>query len=128
MVAVAAAMIVDMDIHNEFIAQKKDLVFYAGKPVLNRRHAWWDIYNNPWSFTGATGHTFKVWQEREGGLLLIDWDDANIVVSGSNPNETIINAPAADTSIERGRYYYEQEYYTAGGYPVLLAYGEAKFI
>lgn len=128
MAAIAAATIVGMDIHNEFIAQKKDLVFYAGKPVLNRRHAFFDVNNDPWSFALATNHTFKVWEEREGGLQLIDWDDTNLTVSGSDPNEILINAPATDTDIERGKYYYEQAYLISGGYEVLTAYGEAKFI
>lgn len=128
MVAVAAATIVGMDIHNEFIAQKKDLVFYAGKPVLNKRHAYWDINNDPWSFAGAIGQRFTVYEEREGGLTMIEWDDTNLTVSGSDPNEIILNAPATDTDIERGKYYYEQEYLIAGGYSILLNYGEAKFI
>jgi hypothetical protein len=117
-----------MDIHNEFIANRKDLVFYAGKPVLNKRHAFFDINGDPWSFALATGYTFKIWEEREGGLLMIDWDDDNLILSGSIPNEIILNAPYIDTLIERGKYYYEIEYLIAGGYSILIGYGEAKFI
>lgn len=114
-----------MDIHNEFIAQRKDLVFYAGKSVLNKRHAFYDVNGDDWSFALATGYTFKIWEEREDGLLLIDWDDTNLTNSG---NEIILNAPSGDTDIERGKYYYEMEYLVSGGYSVLIAYGEAKFI
>jgi hypothetical protein len=116
-----------MDIHNEFIANKKDLVFYAGKPVLNKRHAFYDINDDPWDFSLATGYTFKIWEEREGGLEMINWTDTAGNLSNST-NEIILNAPAIDTTIERGKYYYEIEYTVAGGYPILVAYGEAKFI
>lgn len=114
-----------MDIHNEFIANKKDLVFYAGKPVLNKVHAFFDIDGNPWDFSAATAFYFTIWQEREGGLQMIQWTSVNLTVSG---NEIVLNAPAIDTSIDRGKYYYEFEYQIAGGYSVLIAYGEAKFI
>lgn len=117
-----------MDIHNEFIAQEKDLVFYAGKAILNKRHAFYDINQDPWSFADAVGFTFKIWEEREGGLLMIDWDDTNLTLSTTNTNEILLNAPSTDTSIERGKYYYEIEYLVAGGYSVLLAYGQAEFL
>jgi len=129
MVATAAATLAGMDIHNEFIARKKDLVFYAGKPILNKRHAFWDINSDPWNFSAAVGYTFKIWEEREGGLQLIDWDSpTNLTLSGSDTNEILLNAPATDTDIEKGKYYYEIEYLLSGGYSVLLSYGEAKFI
>ena len=118
----------DMDIHNAFIAQEKDLVFYAGKAILNKRLAFYDINQDPWDFSEATGFTFKIWEEREGGLLMIDWDSDNLSLSASNENEILLNAPSTDTSIERGKYYYEIEYLVAGGYSVLLAYGQAEFI
>lgn len=117
-----------MDIHNEFIAQEKDLVFYAGKAILNKRHAFYDINEDPWNLSAAIGFTFKIWQEREEGLLMIDWDDTNLTLSTSDTNEILLNAPSTDTSIERGKYYYEIEYLVAGGYSVLLAYGQAEFI
>ena len=116
----------DMDIHNEFIAYNKDLVFYAGKPVLNRVHTFYDVDRNPWSFADALSYTFKIWEEREGGLLLVNWSSPNNL--SNNSNNIVLNAPADDTDIERGKYYYEIEYIVAGGYPVLIAYGEAKFI
>jgi hypothetical protein len=116
----------DMDIHNEFIAYEKDLVFYAGKPVLNRVHTFYDVDRNPWSFTDALSYTFKIWEEREGGLLMISWSDPNNL--SNSGNDIILNAPAEDTDIERGKYYYEIEYTVAGGYPVLIAYGKAQFI
>ena len=121
-------MIADMDIHHEFIANKKDLVFYTGKPVLNKRHAFYDINGDPWDFSLAIGYTFKIWEEREGGLLMIDWDDTNLELSGSNPHEIILNAPATDTAIERGKYYYEIEYIISGGYSILIGFGVANFI
>ena len=114
-----------MDIHNEFIAFKKDLVFYAGKPVLNKVHAFYDVDRSTWNFSDAVDFYFTIWEEREGGLQLIRWTNTNLTVNG---HELILNAPAADTSIERGKYYYEIEYTIAGGYSVLIAYGEAKFI
>lgn len=116
-----------MDIHNEFIAQKKDLVFYAGKAIINKRHAFFDRNGQEWDLSDATGFTFKIWEEREGGRLMIEWDDDNITASTSNTNEFILNSPATDTNIERGKYYYEIEE-IVGGYPVLLAYGEANFL
>ena len=116
----------DMDIHNEFIAGKKEVVFYAGKAVLNKVHAFFDIDGSAWSFAAATGFTFKIWEERDGGLLKITWSSpTNLTWSG---NELVLNAPATDTTIATGRYYYEIEYMIAGGYGVLVAYGEAKFI
>lgn len=119
-------MIFAVDITNEYIANKKDLNFYAGKAVLNRAHAFTDIDGNDWDFSSATGFTFKIWEEREGGLLMITWTSpTNLAASG---NEITLNAPATDTNIERGKYYYEIEYLVAGGYSVLIAFGEAKFI
>jgi hypothetical protein len=115
-----------MDIHNEFIAQEKDLVFYSGKAVLNKVHRFYDINGDDWNFSVATGYTFKIWEEREGGLLLIDWSSpTNLAASG---NEITLNAPSADTDIEIGRYYYEMEYIISGGYTILIAYGVAEFI
>lgn len=113
-----------MDIHNEFIAQEKALTFYSGKPILNKRHAFYDICGEPWDFSSATGFSFKIWEEREGGMLMIDWGDDNVTASG---HELILNSNSDETSIEMGRYYYEIEY-TLGGYPVLIAYGTADFI
>ena len=117
-----------MDIHNAFIAQEKELFFYSGKSVLNKRLAFFDINGDPWNFSLATGFTFKVWEEREGGALMIDWDDDNLTLSGSDTNEILLNSPTSDTAIERGRYYYEIEYLIAGGYTILIGYGPAKFI
>lgn len=118
-----------MDIYNEFIAQKKDLVFYAGKAILNKRHAFYDRNGNPWDLSDATGFTFKVWEEREGGRQMIDWTSpTNITASTSNTNEFLLNAPAVDSNIERGKYYYEIEELVAGGYSILLAYGEGNFL
>lgn len=118
-----------MEIHNEFIAQEKKLVFYAGKAVLNKRHAFFDVDGNSWNFSLATGYTFKIWEEREGGLLMINWSSpTNLTLSTSDTNEIILNAPAIDTAIERGKYYYEIEYIIAGGYTILIGYGQAEFI
>lgn len=118
-----------MEIHNEFIAQEKKLVFYAGKAVLNKRHAFFDIDGDAWNFTTATGYTFKIWEEREGGLLMISWTSpTNLTLSTSDTNEIILNAPVTDTTIERGKYYYEIEYIIAGGYSILIGYGQAEFI
>lgn len=116
-----------MDIHNEFIAQEKDLVFYAGKPVINKVHAYYDINANPWDFSEAVGLFMNIFEEREGGRLMIGWTDTNgnLAVSG---HEITLNAPASDTAIERGKYYYEKGYLIAGGYDILTAYGQAKFI
>lgn len=118
-----------MDIHNEFIATEKQLVFIAGKAVLNKRHAFFDINEDPWNFSSATGYTFKIWEEREGGLLMIDWiSPTNLTLSATNTNEIILNAPSIDTTIERGKYYYEIEYLISGGYSILIAYGQAEFL
>jgi hypothetical protein len=115
-----------MDIHNEFIAQEKNLVFYAGKPIINRVHEFNDINGNPWDFSEATGLFFNVFEEREGGIQLIAWaDPENLASSG---NQIILNSNASDTDIGIGKYYYEQGYLIAGGYEVLTAYGQAKFI
>jgi hypothetical protein len=115
-----------MDIHNEFIAYEKELFFYSGKPVLNKVHAFYDRFENPWNFSAAVGFTFKVWEEREGGYLMISWSSpANLANSG---HEITLNSPASDTAIERGNYYYEIEYLLAGGYSVLIGYGKATFI
>jgi hypothetical protein len=115
-----------MDIHNEFIAQRKDLVFYKGKAILNKVHSFYDINGALWDFSLAVGFTLKIWEEREGGQQVVDWNSTyNLAVSG---NEITMNAPAEDSDIELGRYYYEIEYLVAGGYSILIAYGEAKFI
>lgn len=119
-----------MDIYNAFIAREKELQFYEGKPVINKRLAFYDINDDPWDFSLAIGYTFKIWEEREGGLLMIDWSDTagNLALSGSHPHEIILNAPRADTDIERGWYYYEIEYLIEGGYTILIGYGRVKFI
>lgn len=115
-----------MDIHNEFIAQEKELVFYAGKAVLNRRHAHYDVDGNPWDFSQAVSYFMNVWEEREGGLQVIEWTSPTNL--SNSEHEIILNAPVADTDIDRGKYYYEMGYVVAGGYEVLTAYGVAKFI
>lgn len=126
MVHTVVVTLASMDIHNEFIAFKKDLFFYAGKPVLNRVHAFFDIDREPWSFADAIDLYFTIWEEREGGLQMIRWvTNTNLTVSG---NEIVLNASASDTNIERGKYYYEIEYTVAGGYSVLIAYGVATFL
>jgi hypothetical protein len=95
--------------------------------VLNKRHGFFDRYGEPWNFSSATGYTFNIWEEREDGYLMIDWTSpTNLTLS--NTNEIILNAPASDTSIERGIYYYEIEYLIAGGYSVLIGYGKATFL
>lgn len=114
-----------MDIHNEFLAQKKELVFYAGKAIINREHTWYDINQELWDFSDAISFTFKIWQEREGGLLMIDWGVANL---SPTANGFILNSNSSDTSIERGKYHYEIEEIIAGGYGVLIGYGTARFI
>lgn len=113
-----------MDIHNEFLAQKKELVFATGKAILNREHTWYDINGVLWSFSDATGFTFKIWQE-EGGLQMIDWGAANLTPTG---NGFMLNSNSSDTTITRGKYYYEIEYQVAGGYSVLIGFGLARFI
>jgi len=116
-----------MDIHNEFIARQKSLVFYRGKAILNKVHRFFDINGDAWNFSDATGFTFKIWEEREGGLQVVDWSSP--INLANNLNDIILNAPVVDTaSIGIGKYYYEIEYITSGGYPVLVGYGEAKFI
>jgi len=115
-----------VDIHNEFIAQEKELYFYSGKPVLNKVHRFFDINGNDWDFSAATGFTFKIWEEREGGYQIINWTSpTNLTNSG---NEITLNAPVSDTSIERGNYYYEIEYIVSGGYAILIGFGRACFI
>lgn len=113
-----------MDIHNEYIANEKELFFYKAKPILNKRHSFVDINGDPWDFSAATGYTFKVWEEREEGIQVIDWTSpTNLTLSATNTNEIILNSPWEDTNIGRGRYYYEIEYLVSGGYSILLAYG-----
>ena len=115
-----------MDIHNEFIAFKKELVFYSGKPILNKVHVFYDVNDDPWNFASATGFTFKIWEERSDGRLLITWTSPENLTWSAN--EMILNAPSSDTGIEPGKYYYEIEYQIAGPYSVLIAFGDARFI
>lgn len=123
---VADAKFAAMDNSQEFIANEKDLVFYAGKPIINRQHVFKDQCGNPYSFALALSFTFKIWQERDGGLQVISWSSPqNLAASG---NILFLNAPAEDTDIYRGKYYYEIAYLVAGGYEILIAYGEANFI
>jgi hypothetical protein len=115
-----------MDIHNTFIADQKTLVFYAGKPIINRQMDFYDINGDDWDFTEAVTHFLKVWEEREDGLLLIDWSSPDNL---SHSGKTVyLNAPGSDTDLGIGKYYYEIGYLIAGGYEVLTGYGLAKFI
>lgn len=115
-----------MDIHNEFIAEEKNLVFYKGKPIINRVHDVKDREGNPWDLSVAVGMFFNIFEEREGGLQVISWTDPdNLAWSGY---QFTLNAPASDSDIELGKYYYEVGYLIDGGYDVLIGYGEAKFI
>lgn len=117
-----------MDIHNEFIAQGKRLYFYKGKAVLNKIHRFFDINGDDWNFTDATAFTFNIWEEREGGLQVVEWTSpTNLTLNATATNEIILNAPGTDLNMERGRYYYEMEY-IAQGYPILIAYGEATVL
>jgi hypothetical protein len=115
-----------MDIHNEFIAQEKNLVMYKAKAIIDRVHRFYGLNRTPWDFTDAEHFSFKIWEEREGGLLMIDWDDTNL--TASLPQDIILNAPSTDTDIERGKYYYEIEYMEADGYPILIAYGQMNIL
>ena len=115
-----------MDIHNIFIADEKTLVFYNGKPIINRQMDFYDINGDDWNFVDALSFTMKVWEEREGGIQVIDWTSPNNL---SNSGRTIfLNAPDTDTDIGIGKYYYEIAYLISGGYEVLAAHGTAKFI
>lgn len=94
--------------------------------MLNKVHAFYDINGDEWDFSLATGFTFNIWEEREGGKLMIEWTSpTNLANSG---HEITLNAPVADTSLERGKYYYEIEYLISGGYSILIGYGSAYFI
>lgn len=115
-----------MDIFNEFPALEKDIVFYAGKDIVDYPHVWYDRDGTIWTFTDAIGFTFKIWEEREGGLLMISWD--NTTNLSQNANGFNLTASKLETDIEKGKYYYEIEYLVAGGYSVLIAFGKAKFI
>jgi hypothetical protein len=115
-----------MDIHNEFIAQEKNLVFYAGKPIINRVHEFNDINGNPWDFSEAISYFFVISEERDGGVDLIEWTSPDNL--SNSTNQIILNSTASDTDIGTGKYYYEMGYLIAGGYEVLTAYGQAKFI
>jgi len=117
-----------VDIHNLFLANEKEIFIYKNKDLINKRLAFTDINGDAWSFALAIGYTFKIWEEREGGFLMIDWDDTNLSLSTSDTNEILLNAPATDTNIERGKYYYEIEYLIDGGYTILIAYGTANII
>lgn len=114
-----------MDISNEYIANKKDLSFYAGKGISNREHTFYDVNGDLWEFTDAVGFTFKIWEERDGGLLMISWGSSELAPTG---NGFRLTSPPTTTDIERGKYYYEIEYLVSGGYSVLIAYGQATFI
>lgn len=115
-----------MDNSQEFIAQEKALVFYTGKPIINRQHIFKDQCGDDYSLSAAVAFTFKIWQEREGGLQVISWSSPQNLTALDNV--LTLNAPAEDTSIYRGKYYYEIAEIIAGGYEILLAYGEANFI
>ena len=115
-----------MDIHNEFIAQEKNLVMYKEKAIINRIHRFYGLNREPWDFSDAEHFFFNIWEEREGGRLMIEWDDTNL--TSSLPNDIILNAPASDSDIERGKYYYEIEYMKADGYPILIAFGEMNVL
>ena len=114
-----------MDLYNEFFAIEKPIVFYSGKAVIDRVHAFFDINGDDWSFASATGYSFKIFQERNGRRLILWEDPVNLT---QNSNDIILNAPIQDTALDIGNYYYEIAYYDAGAYEILLAYGEAKFI
>jgi hypothetical protein len=117
-----------MDIHNEFIAQEKNLVFYKGKPIINRIHDFYDLAGNSWDFSDAIGYFMNIYEEREGGIQVIEWTDTAGNLSNSG-NFIYLNAPSSDSAnLELGKYYYELGYLVAGGYEVLLGYGQAKFI
>ena len=123
---VADAKFAAMDNSQEFIANEKDLLFYAGKPIINKQHVFNDECGNPYSLSAGLAFTFKIWQEREGGLQVINWSSPENLTASDNI--LILNAPAADTTIYRGKYYYEIAEIIAGGYEILLTYGEADFI
>lgn len=115
-----------MDIRNEYLWIRQDLYFHAGKGIDHRPHVWTDINNNDWDFSDAIGFRFRIWEEREGGLLMIDWDSNNLTPFGTKG--FYLTAPPTDTDIERGKYYYEIEYLVAGGYSVPIGVGDAYFI
>lgn len=115
-----------MDMHKQFSAFEKTLIFYAGKPIINHQNAFLDDCSLPKSFDDAIAFTLKIWEERTGGLQVINWSSPeNLSVS---ENIIFLNAPAEDTDIETGKYYYELAYIIAGGYEVLITYGQAIFI
>jgi hypothetical protein len=123
---VVDAKFAGMDNSNEFIANEKALIFYAGKPIINRQHVFNDQCGNPYSLSAGMAFTFKIWQERDGGLQVINWTSP--INLAATDNILILNAPDEDTTIYRGKYYYEIAEIIAGGYEILLAYGQADFI
>lgn len=117
------------EIHNGFVAEKYPLVFKYGKPVVNLAFLFYESDDETeLDFTGQTGITFKIWEEEENGKLLLSLSHGSGLSLSGNIITMNTNAAQMSPTDGRGKYYYELAYQIAGGYEILLMFGEARFI
>lgn len=111
-----------------FIGQRRDLVHYANKAVVDAQFTILNSDGTDFDFTGYTGLLMKIFDRREGSLWR-EWDGGiysdTLSVSG---NIITWNTSASDMDFDLGKYYHELSWLNADGIEVVLLYGTSKFI
>lgn len=113
--------------HRGFPGLMYPLEFISGKPLVNLTFLFYEQDGETEvNFEDQTGCTFKVWEDNDGGKLLLSLSESSGINSADNIK--VLNASASQMNIERGKYYYEFSYYTTGGYEIVLMFSEVKFL
>lgn len=113
--------------HRMYAAEAYPLEFISGKPVVNLAFLFYEQDGETeMTFTDQIACTFKIWEDNDGGKLLLSMYEGSGITSSGNIKT--INASASQMNIDPGKYYYEFSYYTTGGYEIVLMFTEAKFI
>jgi hypothetical protein len=111
-------------IHHEFIGVEKNLIFYSGKTIINRVHSFFTYNGDLFIFNPSNSAYINIYDERDNDGYLIKELQLNV----SSSNEIFLNVQGSDIDLPVGKYYYEFVYIDNGGYEIILAFGEAKFI
>lgn len=115
-----------MDSHNLFPGVEWPLVYYNGKAVYSQQFEFFfEDGETDYPFTDFSTARIDVYTKREGRLLK-SFDSTYLTRSG---NDIYFNASASSMEFDDlGKYYYEMYYVQAGGYDVVLLYGDFKVI
>lgn len=114
--------------NTSFIGERRDLVHYANKAVVDAEFIILNPDGTDFDFTGYTGLSMKIFDRREGTLWR-EWDGGiysdTLSISG---NVITWNTAKSEMDFDLGKYYHELSWYNGDGIEVVLLYGTSKFI